>query len=739
MRPPRPERGPAAVLAVCSGGAAVAVALANVVSLALARDVARVRDVRPLAALRVGLDALDVRLLSALPAIVNAPFDLHTGAALAGFAALAIVAYLACAWTVAALAAPLAVPLARRRGSAGARWPPGFPLAILAAGLIPIAAHRLGLWTTLPGAAIVAASVAIATAAWWGATRIVRTSTGARRLVAICTWLTVGGGVTALVGTPLALALSRPRDSRPPARVGAPNVVLISIDTLRPDHLGSYGYRRDTSPALDALAAAGARFTTVVSPTSWTLARSRDAADRAAARDPRRHRGSFPARRERRHAGAGPATSADTSPPASCRARTSTPVTASRAASTSTTTTAPSGSRFRRCIGPAPRRRCSPPSATGCSDAARTDADRPFFVFLHMWDVHYDFDPPPPFDTMFDPDYRGTVTSEDFETGTTVHAGMDRRDLQHVVALYDGEIRYTDGYVQRIVDAVARAAPLDDTIVVVTSDHGEEFYEHGDKGHHKALYDESIRIPLIIRYPPRIARRHRRRRAGPPPRRRPDDPRPRRHRPSTDLRRRRTRRPLRRPQPRAPLLPTRHDAAAPLTAFASLQPHALTAVRTSTHKLIINPFKDPKLLLFDLQTDPSEHNDQAPKDPLTTKRPADRAPNLATNRQNHRPTNHRSHDERRTQSRPKSTRLHPVDEPERRQASAASKRICDDSRETRAGTYGAPRIEAELTAEGEHVGRKRIARLMRAEGLGGREPTQVHADHTARPRCAAGT
>jgi hypothetical protein len=81
---------------------------------------------------------------------------------------------------------------------------------------------------------------------------------------------------------------------------------------------------------------------------------------------------------------------------------------------------------------------------------------RPFFVFLHMWDVHYDFNPPPPYDTMFDPDYRGTVTTEDFETGSTVHAGMDPRDLEHVVALYDGEIRYTDEHLGRLIDVLRR-------------------------------------------------------------------------------------------------------------------------------------------------------------------------------------------------------------------------------------------------------------------------------------------
>jgi arylsulfatase A-like enzyme len=107
---------------------------------------------------------------------------------------------------------------------------------------------------------------------------------------------------------------------------------------------------------------------------------------------------------------------------------------------------------------------------------------------------------------MFDPDYHGTVTGEDFELGTQVHAGMDPRDLEHVVALYDGEIRYTDLYLGKVVDQLRALGVLDHTIVVVTADHGDEFFEHGRKGHKKALYDESILVPLVIRFPEKVRR-----------------------------------------------------------------------------------------------------------------------------------------------------------------------------------------------------------------------------------------
>jgi arylsulfatase A-like enzyme len=103
-----------------------------------------------------------------------------------------------------------------------------------------------------------------------------------------------------------------------------------------------------------------------------------------------------------------------------------------------------------------------------------------------------------------DPEYRGTADGRDFETGSSVHAGMPRRDLDHVIALYDAEIRFTDSQIGVLVDEVKALGLLDRTLVVITADHGEEFFEHGKKGHRKALYDESVRVPLIMRYPPLV-------------------------------------------------------------------------------------------------------------------------------------------------------------------------------------------------------------------------------------------
>src|SRR5690606_19702043 len=85
-----------------------------------------------------------------------------------------------------------------------------------------------------------------------------------------------------------------------------------------------------------------------------------------------------------------------------------------------------------------------------------------------------------------------------------INPGMDPRDLAFLKSQYDGEIRFTDEHLGRIVARLEQMGVLDDTIVVVTSDHGEEFFEHGMKGHAKTLYDEVLRVPLVVRYPRRI-------------------------------------------------------------------------------------------------------------------------------------------------------------------------------------------------------------------------------------------
>ena len=130
----------------------------------------------------------------------------------------------------------------------------------------------------------------------------------------------------------------------------------------------------------------------------------------------------------------------------------------------------------------------------------RQSLQRPFFLFVHMWDPHFDFIPPPPYDRKFDPDYDGPVTGKDFIFDNSISAQMPERDLEHIIALYDGEIAWTDAHIGKILADLDALGLRDSTIVMLLSDHGTEFFEHNAKGHRQTLFDEVIRIPLIIRY-----------------------------------------------------------------------------------------------------------------------------------------------------------------------------------------------------------------------------------------------
>ncbi len=138
----------------------------------------------------------------------------------------------------------------------------------------------------------------------------------------------------------------------------------------------------------------------------------------------------------------------------------------------------------------------------------RVDDDEPLFLFVHLFDPHYDYVPPAPWDTRFDPDYAGEMDGRDyyrdlrvFDPDATPRRRIGARDLEHVIALYRGEIGWTDAAVGEMLDELRSAGRFDDALIVVTSDHGDEFFEHGGRGHRHSLFDELLRVPLLVRLP----------------------------------------------------------------------------------------------------------------------------------------------------------------------------------------------------------------------------------------------
>jgi arylsulfatase A-like enzyme len=312
-------------------------------------------------------------------------------------------------------------------------------------------------------------------------------------------------------------ALSSCGAEKPAAPV---NIVLISIDSLRSDHIGAYGYPRPTAPTLDRLAAEGALFENVVAESSWTLpshmtmltglstlahgvdsfAGGRLDDTRTTLAERLRDAGyqtwgiysgpylhpvfGFGKGFDRYEGILGETTALDRE-----GFDLGTPEAGREVMS--------ANSRAHRTV-------TSERVSKRAIELLRQRRERPFFLFLHYFDVHYDYIPPESLWRRFDPEYKGTLTAEGYRRNPAIHRDMNSEDLRHVIALYDGEILHTDGHIGSVIEALEGLGLTEETLVVVTSDHGDEFFEHGRKGHGQSLFDEVLMVPLIVRLPGRI-------------------------------------------------------------------------------------------------------------------------------------------------------------------------------------------------------------------------------------------
>jgi arylsulfatase A-like enzyme len=324
-------------------------------------------------------------------------------------------------------------------------------------------------------------------------------------------------------------------DAPPAAR---PNVILISLDTLRADHLSAYGYERETSPHIDALAARGVLFEDAVSTTSWTLPAHLsmltglsisahgvcdDRLWQATGPDGEpleiplrgtflpellqaagyRTAGFYTWKYLEPRFGFGPGfdTYARLGHSVFSHPELSQRFEALRAAG--------KAEELKAWMAESPELFDEQrPTSGEAVDAALAwldarDGDAPFFLFLHLFDVHDGYVPPPPFDARFtDPGYAGPITGRKVTApDSPVRPDMDPADLVQLVALYDGEIAWVDSQVGRVLDRLRELGIAEDTLVVLTSDHGEEFFEHGAKTHRAQLYKESVHVPLIVAWP----------------------------------------------------------------------------------------------------------------------------------------------------------------------------------------------------------------------------------------------
>jgi len=281
----------------------------------------------------------------------------------------------------------------------------------------------------------------------------------------------------------------------------APNVVVVVLDAARADHFGSYGYGRPTTPRADAFAETAVRYARVMSEASYTFlstsslfAGANPAATGLGARSGGRVPGDVELLAEIAH-DHGYATVAYSENPYVTRYfgldqgfdsfREAWPIDALA-----------SGQEI------APDLDTEAEIESALREAA-ADASRPFLLYLHLLRPHNPYAPPPPFAGRF-----GSTEADRPNGSTPSLMAMDAQGptfesdtLAKIRTLYDENLAYADALFGGLVDALDARGLRDDTIVVLTSDHGEAFGEHGRLLHATQLYDAMLHVPLLVHVP----------------------------------------------------------------------------------------------------------------------------------------------------------------------------------------------------------------------------------------------
>jgi Sulfatase len=253
------------------------------------------------------------------------------------------------------------------------------------------------------------------------------------------------------------------------------NLLFVTIDCLRADHVGAYGYGRPTTPAIDRLAREGIRFANAFANAPMTLPSLPQIFTSAVFPEPRLETLVHPLA----EAGVPTAAIVNNVWLVLWLARSSVPF-----------DTVVSGDLMAERI------------TDAALDWLGAHAGSRFALYLHYLDAHTPYGGPKRYARMFaDPSYSGPI-GDGFGDVEAANSGrFDERDKERIVALYDGQVRFIDDQLARVLDFLRERRLLERTVVVVSADHGEEFWDHGRFFHGQSLYDELLHIPLIVRLP----------------------------------------------------------------------------------------------------------------------------------------------------------------------------------------------------------------------------------------------
>jgi len=251
-----------------------------------------------------------------------------------------------------------------------------------------------------------------------------------------------------------------------------PNVLILSLDTLRADHVGSYGWKRATTPNLDRLAERGVLFEHAIAPFSSTTASHMTM---LTSTDPCAHRVTLPSER--------------LSPSIVTLAESLGAVGYDTVAITEDALIKGQAGFERGFDSYRDQRPAVEPLGVftqGMAFAeewlARRDEATPFFLFLHTYQVHAPYKVPPRFAHLYP------------VAGTAPEAKRQEAE-------YDRGLTYADELVGELLRGLGDVGVLDDTLLIVTSDHGEEFGERGGLGHARGVHVEQVHVPFIVVHP----------------------------------------------------------------------------------------------------------------------------------------------------------------------------------------------------------------------------------------------
>jgi len=272
-----------------------------------------------------------------------------------------------------------------------------------------------------------------------------------------------------------------------PAR---PNVIVVLIDTLRKDHLGCYGYDRATSPNIDRFAQDALRFERAFAQAPSTKP---SVASLFTSRYPSQHN----AIHNKDALNTEFVTLAEILKDAGY----------TTAAFLENHVIIPERYAFDQGFDVWNQSVDKPGENQAMLAWLEANVGERFFLYLHYLDPHTNYKAPAPYQNFFDPDYTGPVKGS-LKDGTTelIATTSDPRHLEHLIAMYDDEIRWVDAKFGGFVAKLKELGLYDDSVLILLSDHGEGFMEHENLHHSYSVHGELLNVPWIIRYPKAFGR-----------------------------------------------------------------------------------------------------------------------------------------------------------------------------------------------------------------------------------------